>query len=127
MTVSIPKIYFYAVSLITLVMIIMFSIQAINSIVEIAMPETYYEQTPDSEIRTEIVRNKYGPSVSEKEIGEKTREISDEEVKEYRERKVAENKRIERNRNIKRLITNILALCVVIPFYLFHFRKARTL
>jgi hypothetical protein len=81
----------------------------------------------DADIRREMAYEKYGYDLSEKDVKEKSAEFSREEVEEYRESKKREMVEMERSLAVRSLLYNALAIIVTVPFYLFHFRRARVL
>lgn len=128
MSVQVAKIYYYAVSLVTVIMIIFFTIQLVYNIVNFVYPQSMTEiAQPERDIRLQLAYEKYGYDLSEKEARKKANEFSAKEVEEYKNKKQQESVKMERNVSLRSILYNILALLVTIPFYLFHFRRAREL
>lgn len=125
---SVAKIYYYAVSLVTIIMIIFFMIQLVNNIVNYVYPLADVDiPQSDADLRREMAYEKYGYELSEKEVNKKAKEFSQEEVEEYKKSKKQEMIKMERSSALRNILYDILAIIVTVPFYLFHFRQAKLL
>lgn len=122
MKVNFEKLYYYSVSLVSMVIIIILLILLAGYIVDFFIP-TSYEFGPmnESMIREAIAIQKYGPSLSEKELKERMAEVTDKEITEYKRRQLDFVKKDA----LKRLLRSLIALIFVLPIYLFHFSRAR--
>lgn len=122
MKVNFEKIYYYSVSLISMVVIIVLLILLAGYIVDFFMPSSYeFEPMDESMIREEIAIQKYGPSLSEKELKQKAAEVTDKEITEYKRRQLEFVKKDA----LKSLLRSLIALIFVLPIYFFHFSRAR--
>lgn len=119
--INIEKTYFYLASLITLVISIALVIELINNIVQYFMPYAFDQSSmPERAIREQIVNEKYGPIESQEEMNEKAREVTEEEIKAFRDRQIE----VERRQALRSILGQILSICFVVPLYLFHYRRA---
>lgn len=120
------KIYFYSASLISLVVIIIILVLVAGSLVDYFIPSAYFNGLfgmDERTIREQIVFEKYGPDLAEKEIKEKIAQVTEEEVENYKKRQV----KMARNESLRSLMREAIALIFVFPIYGFHFSKARRL
>lgn len=120
------KIYFYSASLISLVVIIIILVLIAGSLVDYFIPSAYLDEMygmDERMIREQIVFEKYGPDLTEKEIKEKVAEVKNEEVEKYKKKQLE----MARNESLRSLLREVIALIFVLPIYAFHFTKARRL
>lgn len=125
MTISVSKIYFYAVALITLIILIFAVYGLIQSIVDYFFEPGYLaEQYLGPEIKNRIAYEVYGAR-TEKEAEEIAKKLTPEEIKKYREELKEKSLKAHKKDALKRLVMNILWILVIFPIYLLHFRQAR--
>lgn len=127
MSISLEKAYFYLVSLITLVMSLFFIISLVNSGIDYLFPYSYAKTIPDADLRREYVIEKEGGFTSETELEQKAQQISEEELKEFKETRIERDIAEMRRSSLRSMLNSVIALIIVLPVYFWHFRKARML
>jgi predicted PurR-regulated permease PerM len=120
---DLERIYFYASSLVLLIVLVVLTITLIGNLVNYFIPSTAIYNQDEFAIREQIVRSKYGPEISNKELKEKMSKVTDREVREFLQKQINQ----ERAQILKNILSQVLSLVFVIPLYLFHYRMARKL
>lgn len=124
MTISISRIYFYAVSLITLVIILIAVFSFIQSLMDYLLPVSYLPEESLESIKTRMASEVYGAR-TEQEIKDISGTISNEEAEDYRDE--LEKKELKRMKKeaLRRVVLNLIWIAIVFPVYLVHFRIAK--
>ena len=112
MAVEPRQIYYYLVCLITLVMIIIGTVQVVNRTTDMVLPPEPY-RAPLTEFST-------GTPDGEQVAGP-TREEREAQVRQNEERQIRESRR----NAIRGLIGNITLLALAVPIYWYHWRRIR--
>ncbi len=111
--------YLYLVCLITLIIFIVSSIQAVNNLMDVVLAENNYYET------YEIYKQRYIIQDTKTENGN-IQEKSEEEIKAEYDKFVETQKTRERNRNTKNFVSSIFAMFISGGFWLYHWRKIQS-
>lgn len=120
---NLEKLYYYSASLLSLLVIIVLLILIAGSIVDYIIPPNYnrFEGLNENAIREEIVFQKYGPNLSEKELKQKKSSITQKEIEDFKKKQLE----LQRKDILRSLLKELISLALVSPIYIFHFLKAR--
>lgn len=110
---DVRRTYYYLVCFATLLMLIIGTVQLVQNILDLALPEEPYRPT-QVEMR-ERLRTAPGEAPA----------LSQEEFRRMTEEEVTRQERQQRRRALRNLLGNLALLGVAAPVYLYHWRQVR--
>lgn len=120
---NLEKAYFYAASLVLLIALVILVTTFISNTVNYIFPSSRIYAGDEYALREQIVRNKYGPEISNEELKEKIKLVTNKEIQEFLQKQINQ----ERAQLLRSLLSQVLSLAFILPLYLFHYRMARNL
>lgn len=112
---DIRRTYYYLVCFATLLMMIIGSVQVVQSTLDLVMPEEYYRPTP-----MEMYQRHERPGVEQSEPP-----FSREELQEMSEEEAERMERQARRRALRSLLGNLALVLIAAPVYMYHWKKVR--